>query len=230
MNKIYFNIDASKCGYPLFNTPIVKYNMQLSTIVHNYLSYRLKLNNNVRLNGKGFRKQLINTIVNSRNFLGTRNCSYVLKALIVSMIQNQNHGFAAYHISGSKRTAIVDSLTNEVYLNGITPTGKYKYFFQILNSSHNNFFDIKILDPDYLIDDEEVKCIIKNNQFNYSSNLEALKNNPVSISTNEYDINICFDENEKEEKEFLENIEVYSKNHLKIVIKEKLDIGGSYYE
>ena len=88
MNKIYFNIGASQCGYPLFNTTTAKYNMQLFTIVHNYLSYRLKLSNNIKFNGKVFQKQLINSIVNSRIFLGTRNFSYVLKTLIVSMIQN----------------------------------------------------------------------------------------------------------------------------------------------
>lgn len=220
MNKIYFTIDTSKCGFPILKTPQDNWNMSISTIVHNYVSYRFKLNRNIILSNKSFRTQLLRVLNTSWSFSNSKNSSHVLKALIISLIQNQGHDYSVHKIG--YKTAVIDIITKGVYLSGSIPNGNYNYFFQIINTSHANFFNVKIHDPKYSLPDEQLKNAIQLNKSNFIDNIEQLKHNPISIISNKYEIDILYDQNEKEEKLILDNIEIYSKDHLKISIKEKL--------
>ena len=113
MNKIIFNINYAQKTCKTI--PIVPqntiYKMQISTIVHNYIRYRVVLNSSVNFSPRLIRKWMKSSI----NFGKKSTC--FTKALIVSLIQNNNKGFnnpiAAYHIN-KRRTAIVDLINRDV--------------------------------------------------------------------------------------------------------------------
>lgn len=223
MNKLYFSIDTPKCGYPNLKSPKDSWIMTISTVVHNYISYRFKLNANAFVSNKRIRKQLSYVIKNTM-FYGTKYCSYILKSLIVSLIQNQGHDFSAIYYVKNSYTGIIDNQTGDMYLNGCGFTKmQYKYFFQILKTSHSNFFNIKIWDPDYSLSKKDIESAIELNKQNYRANIERLKENPISFKTQNYEVDISFDEKDKEETLITNDVEVYSKNHLKVTIRERID-------